>query len=83
MLHYDRRVIVRTVLGDIAPGELGAYDAHEHLFLATPAQPGDECTDVDRAIAEARTLVDAGGRALCRLRSASDATSPGSTSSSS
>ena len=29
MLHYDRRVIVRTVLGDIAPGELGGCDAHE------------------------------------------------------
>jgi predicted metal-dependent phosphotriesterase family hydrolase len=64
MLHYDRRVIVRTVLGDIAPSELGACDAHEHLFLATPAQPGDDFTDVDKAIAEARTLVDAGGRAL-------------------
>jgi predicted metal-dependent phosphotriesterase family hydrolase len=62
--HYDRRVIVRTVLGDIAPSELGACDAHEHLFLATPAQPGDDFTDVDKTIAEARTLVDAGGRAL-------------------
>ena len=29
MLHYDRCVIVRTVLGDIAPGELGGCDAHE------------------------------------------------------
>ena len=57
-------MIVRTVLGDIEPSELGACDAHEHLFLATPAQPGDDFTDVDKAIAEARTLVDASGRAL-------------------
>ena len=57
-------LIVRTVRGDIEPGDLGACDAHEHLFLVTPAQPGDEFADVDKAIAEARTLVDAGGRAL-------------------
>jgi 5-phospho-D-xylono-1,4-lactonase len=56
--------IVRTVRGDIEPSELGACDAHEHLFLATPAQPGDEFTDVGKAIVEARTLVAAGGSAL-------------------
>ena len=43
-------MIVRTVRGDIDPGELGPCDAHEHLFLVTPAQPGDEYSDVDRAI---------------------------------
>ena len=57
-------MIVRTVLGDIAPSELGPCDAHEHLFLVTPAQPGDEMDDVENAAAEARTLVAAGGRAL-------------------
>jgi 5-phospho-D-xylono-1,4-lactonase len=57
-------VIVRTVLGDIDPGELGPCDAHEHLFLVTPAQPGDEFADVGKAIEEARTLVAAGGSAL-------------------
>jgi 5-phospho-D-xylono-1,4-lactonase len=57
-------VIVRTVLGDIDPHELGPCDAHEHLFLVTPAQPGDEFADVEKAIEEARTLVAAGGRAL-------------------
>jgi len=57
-------VIVRTVLGDIAPERLGACDAHEHLFLVTPAQPGDEFADVDKAIEEAQTLVAAGGQAL-------------------
>ena len=56
---YDRRVIVRTVLGDIAPADLGPCDAHEHLFLDTPAQPGEEFLDRDKAIKEARSLTAA------------------------
>jgi len=57
-------VIVRTVRGDIEAAALGPCDAHEHLFLVTPAQPGDEFADVEKAIEEARTLADAGARAL-------------------
>jgi phosphotriesterase-related protein len=57
-------VIVRTVLGDIDPAELGACDAHEHLFLDTPAQPGDEFLDRDKAVEEAQSLVEAGARSL-------------------
>jgi 5-phospho-D-xylono-1,4-lactonase len=57
-------VIVRTVLGDIAPADLGPCDAHEHLFLDTPAQPGEEFVDRDKATEEARTLVAAGARSL-------------------
>ncbi|HZO33787.1 MAG TPA: hypothetical protein VFB17_01800 [Gaiellaceae bacterium] len=57
-------MIVRTVLGDIRPEELGPCDAHEHLFLDTPAQPGEEFLDREKAVEEAQTLVDAGGRAL-------------------
>jgi predicted metal-dependent phosphotriesterase family hydrolase len=56
--------IVRTVLGDIAPSELGPTDAHEHLFFETPIQPGDGFSDVRAAIEEASTLVVAGGSAL-------------------
>jgi phosphotriesterase-related protein len=56
--------VIRTVRGDIDPSGLGPCDAHEHLFLDTPLQPGDTFVDVDAAIAEARTLADAGGRAL-------------------
>ncbi len=56
--------IVRTVRGDIAPGELGPCDAHEHLFLVTPLQPGDELDDVASATEEARSLVAAGAAAL-------------------
>jgi phosphotriesterase-related protein len=57
-------VIVRTVLGDIDPSDLGPCDAHEHLFLDTPAQPGDEFLDRDKAVEEARTLVAAGARSV-------------------
>lgn len=56
--------VVRTVRGDVAPGELGATDAHEHLFLTTPLQPGDDFADVGRAVEEALTLVAAGAKAL-------------------
>ena len=56
--------IIRTVRGDIAPEELGPCDAHEHLFLVTPAQPGDEYSDVEKAIEEAKTLRAAGARSL-------------------
>lgn len=56
--------IVRTVLGDIDPGELGPCDAHEHLFLDTPLQPGDCFDELERAIEEAQPLAAAGARAL-------------------
>ena len=56
--------VVRTIRGDIPPSELGPCDAHEHLFLETPAQPGDDFTDVGKAIEEVRTLAAAGARAL-------------------
>lgn len=57
-------MIVRTVTGDIDPDALGPCDAHEHLFLDTPAQPGEGFLDRDMAVEEARTLVEAGGRSL-------------------
>ena len=57
-------MIVRTVLGDIAPQELGPCDAHEHFFLVTPAQPGDEFADADKAVEEACSLAAAGARAV-------------------
>ena len=56
--------VIRTIRGDIAPTQLGPCDAHEHLFLVTPAQPGDDYADVSKAIAEAQTLAAAGARAL-------------------
>jgi Phosphotriesterase family len=56
--------IVRTVRGDVDPRELGPCDAHEHFFLETPVQPGDTFLDRDKAVEEARTLVQAGARAV-------------------
>jgi len=56
--------IVRTVRGDVEPSLLGPVDSHEHLFFVTPIQPGDEFDDLECAIEEAQTLVDAGARAL-------------------
>jgi 5-phospho-D-xylono-1,4-lactonase len=56
--------VVRTVRADVAPGALGPTDAHEHLFLTSPLQPGDEFADVDLAVEEARALVAAGAMAL-------------------
>jgi predicted metal-dependent phosphotriesterase family hydrolase len=56
--------VIRTIRGDISPAEFGPCDAHEHLFLVTPAQPGDGYADVSKAIEEAATLRDAGAKAL-------------------
>jgi 5-phospho-D-xylono-1,4-lactonase len=53
--------VIRTVLGDLAPAALGPCDAHEHLFLVTPAQPGDEYDGVDEAVEEVRSFQAAGG----------------------
>jgi 5-phospho-D-xylono-1,4-lactonase len=58
------QAIVRTVRGDVDPAQLGPTDAHEHLFLETPLQPGDTFQDVDRAVAEARTVAAAGARTI-------------------
>jgi phosphotriesterase-related protein len=44
--------VVVTVLGAIAPDQLGVTDAHDHLFLRTPALPGQEFDDVDSATDE-------------------------------
>lgn len=56
--------VIRTVGGDIAPGDLGLCDAHEHLFLDTPLQPGDAFLNVEAAITEAETLIEAGARGV-------------------
>ncbi|WP_330456170.1 phosphotriesterase [Streptomyces sp. NBC_00820] len=55
---------VRTVLGDIRPEELGACDAHDHLFLRSPRLPGQELDDVPAARAELAAFRAAGGSAV-------------------
>jgi len=55
---------VRTVLGVVAADRLGVTDSHDHLFLTTPALPGDELDDVRDASAVLERFVHAGGRTL-------------------
>jgi phosphotriesterase-related protein len=55
---------VRTVLGDIAPEELGATDYHEHLFQVSPLLPGDDLDDETASGAEAALLRGAGAGAM-------------------
>jgi 5-phospho-D-xylono-1,4-lactonase len=58
---------VQTVLGPVAPAELGPTDAHEHLFLRTPALPGEAFTELDPIVAEASAVRAAGARAIVDL----------------
>jgi 5-phospho-D-xylono-1,4-lactonase len=37
--------VVRTILGDISPADLGRVDAHEHVFLRSPELPGSDFLD--------------------------------------
>ena len=55
---------VRTVLGDIDPGELGRCDAHEHLLLVSPLLRGHELDDRELATADAHALRAAGADAV-------------------
>jgi 5-phospho-D-xylono-1,4-lactonase len=43
-----------SVSGPRAVAELGVVDAHDHLFMASPAMPGLEFDDPERAIEEVR-----------------------------
>ena len=77
---------VMTVTGPMPVSALGVVDAHDHLFLRTPALPGDEFDDVERSTAEAAdgrasgigTIVDMTpiglGRRPNLLRAVSEAT---------
>lgn len=51
---------VMTVLGPVGADELGVVDAHDHLFLATPAIPGQEFTDLEPSVIEASAARDSG-----------------------
>lgn len=41
-----------TVLGPIDSTQLGVTDAHDHLFLRSPALPGQDFDDMEKAVAE-------------------------------
>ncbi|MER7404692.1 phosphotriesterase [Streptomyces sp. NPDC000070] len=55
---------VRTVLGDVPPGELGVCDAHDHLFFGSPRLPGQELRSVAAARAELAAFREQGGGAV-------------------
>ncbi|TDC23169.1 phosphotriesterase [Streptomyces sp. 8K308] len=57
---------IRTVLGDIDPGELGVCDAHDHLFLRSALLPGQELDDPVAAVEELRAFAAAGGQAVAQ-----------------
>ena len=56
--------MIRTVLGDIDPATAGVVDSHDHLFLRTPALPGDELDDEHAAAGELVAFGRAGGGTL-------------------
>jgi len=62
-------LIVRTVLGDIAPARLGFTLPHEHLITCPPKGIDPDCRldDVGKAIAEVQLFQRAGGGAIAEL----------------
>jgi 5-phospho-D-xylono-1,4-lactonase len=66
MPHEPSEAVI-TVLGPIAPDKLGVTDAHDHLFLRTPALPGQEFDDADRAIEEVGNAKRGGLQAIVEL----------------
>ncbi|MBY6414639.1 phosphotriesterase [Rhodococcus sp. BP-252] len=68
-------MIVRTVLGDIDPAELGVTLCHEHLFTKPPAWATNEDSDmvldnVDNAVSELGDFEAVGGGALIEMTTA-------------
>ncbi|GHF33439.1 phosphotriesterase [Kitasatospora xanthocidica] len=55
---------VRTVLGDLAPADLGVTDSHDHLFIRSPLLAGQELDDPAAAEEVLRAFAAAGGRSF-------------------
>ncbi|MFF7991255.1 phosphotriesterase [Kitasatospora xanthocidica] len=55
---------VRTVLGDLAPADLGVTDSHDHLFIRSPLLSGQELDDPAAAESVLRAFAAAGGRSF-------------------
>ncbi len=63
---------IRTVLGDIDPADLGVTNAHDHLIRTGGLEVLKDGEDmrlpsVEKAVIEARSFVEAGGRAICDM----------------
>ncbi len=68
-------MIIRTVLGDIDPGDLGVTTCHEHLLWSLPEPYQDEDPDlgfdsIPAAVAELRYFRSGGGSALVEMTTA-------------
>lgn len=59
--------VIRTVLGDLPPGQLGRTDYHEHLLQVSRLLPDDGLDDVEGSAREAELLRQAGIDALVEL----------------
>lgn len=55
---------VRTLTGDVPADTLGVVNSHDHLFLTTPALPGDELQGYDDARRELLDFGMAGGKTV-------------------
>jgi 5-phospho-D-xylono-1,4-lactonase len=55
---------VRTLTGDVPADTLGIVNSHDHLFLTTPALPGDELQGNDGARRELLDFGTAGGKTV-------------------
>jgi 5-phospho-D-xylono-1,4-lactonase len=58
---------VMTVTGPVPASSLGVTNAHEHLFLRSPALAGQEITDLDRTTDEVRESAALGLRAIVEM----------------
>ena len=59
--------VIRTVLGDIEPRELGRTNVHEHLLMRSPLLRGEELDDREKSSTEATEMRRAGIDALVEL----------------
>jgi phosphotriesterase-related protein len=58
---------VQTVLGLLPASELGVTDAHDHLALKSPALPGQDFDDADKAGEEVREAMETGLQSIVEL----------------
>ena len=59
--------VVMTVTGPMPASGMGITNAHDHLFMRTPAMPGDELDDPDRAAEEVRDAASHGLRTVVEM----------------
>jgi 5-phospho-D-xylono-1,4-lactonase len=52
--------IIRTILGDISPSDLGRFNYHEHAFQVSPLLPDDDLADFEKSKKEFKDLKDSG-----------------------